>query len=170
MEDGLSDDSHISTGKTTIYLISFYKIAITGAIMTKLMSTFSEKVQNSYAKAGAFATEAISGIRTVAAFASEPTVGDKYQSHLEVARRFGIQSGFVNGFGTGIMFLVMYLVYAVAFWYGSQLVIQKVITNTLLNCSLLLGNDRRRCYDSIHCNYHCSWGDIACYATIRSIR
>jgi ABC-type bacteriocin/lantibiotic exporter with double-glycine peptidase domain len=101
-------------------------MAAAGAIMMKLMSSLTEQGQASYAKAGAFATEVISGIRTIAAFASEPTAGTKYQASLAEARKFGIRTGFASGLGVGFMLMVMYGVYALALWYGSELIIKGV--------------------------------------------
>ncbi len=45
--------------------------------MMKIMTSLTEKGQASYAKAGAYAAEVISGVRTVASFASEPVVAVK---------------------------------------------------------------------------------------------
>ena len=42
-----------------------------------MLAKISTKGQKEYAKAGAFASEAISGVRTIASFASEPIAADK---------------------------------------------------------------------------------------------
>ena len=49
----------------------------------------------------------------------------RYSSKLEQATKFGIRKGIVNGVGMGAVFLVMFGSYALAFWYGSTLVIDK---------------------------------------------
>ena len=53
-------------------------IAVAGTIVMRTMVKMAEKGQNAYAKAGAYATEVISSIRTVASFTSEPIVATKY--------------------------------------------------------------------------------------------
>jgi hypothetical protein len=45
--------------------------------MMKTMAKLTEQGQAAYAKAGAYAAEVISGVRTVASFASEPVVASK---------------------------------------------------------------------------------------------
>ena len=37
------------------------------------------------------------------------------------ARDFGIKKGLINGLAMGIVFLIMFLSYGLAFWYGSKL-------------------------------------------------
>lgn len=90
--------------------------------MTKMMASLTEQGQTAYAKSGAFAAEVIAGIRTVASFASEPTVATHYKSGLKEAKKLGIRSAIVGGVGIGITMFIFFGVYGLALWYGSTLV------------------------------------------------
>uniref|UniRef100_A0A7N6BKU6 Bile salt export pump n=1 Tax=Anabas testudineus TaxID=64144 RepID=A0A7N6BKU6_ANATE len=76
-----------------------------------------------YAKAGAVADEVLSSIRTVAAFGGEKKEVQRYDRNLISAQRWGIRKGLIMGFFTGYMWLVIFLCYGLAFWYGSSLVV-----------------------------------------------
>ena len=45
--------------------------------MVKILAQITTRGQKEYDKAGAFASETISGVRTIASFASEPIAADK---------------------------------------------------------------------------------------------
>lgn len=89
-------------------------LAIAGAFMVKLMASMTVRGQKAYASAGAFATEVISGIRTVAAFASEPKVLKRYVIDLDEARRLGTRTGVVSCLGIGLTMFLIYGTYALA--------------------------------------------------------
>ncbi|XP_041834877.1 bile salt export pump isoform X2 [Melanotaenia boesemani] len=76
-----------------------------------------------YAKAGAVADEVLSSIRTVAAFGGEKKEVERYDRNLTSAQKWGIRKGLIMGFFTGYMWLIIFLCYALAFWYGSTLVV-----------------------------------------------
>ncbi|TKS66207.1 Bile salt export pump ATP-binding cassette sub-family B member 11 [Collichthys lucidus] len=76
-----------------------------------------------YAKAGAVADEVLSSIRTVAAFGGELKEVQRYDKNLVSAQRWGIRKGLIMGFFTGYIWLIIFLCYGLAFWYGSSLVI-----------------------------------------------
>uniref|UniRef100_A0A8D3BUQ4 Bile salt export pump n=1 Tax=Scophthalmus maximus TaxID=52904 RepID=A0A8D3BUQ4_SCOMX len=76
-----------------------------------------------YAKAGAVADEVLSSIRTVAAFGGEIKEVQRYDRNLISAQRWGIRKGLIMGFFTGYMWLIIFLCYGLAFWYGSSLVV-----------------------------------------------
>ncbi|XP_074856744.1 bile salt export pump [Carettochelys insculpta] len=76
-----------------------------------------------YAKAGAVADEVLSSIRTVAAFGGERKEVERYDKNLVFAQRWGIRKGMIMGFFTGFIWFIIFLCYALAFWYGSKLVL-----------------------------------------------
>lgn len=47
---------------------------------------------------------------------------NRYNVHLGDARSFGIKKSMIAGTGMGFVFFVIFLVYALAFWYGAKLV------------------------------------------------
>ena len=46
----------------------------------------------------------------------------RYASNLEVARLAGTKKSLMAGIGLGIMFLVIFCIYGLAFWYGAKLI------------------------------------------------
>ncbi|CAL5375969.1 unnamed protein product [Camellia sinensis] len=82
----------------------------------------------SYRKAGSVAEQAISSIRTVLSFVAEDQLASRYAGMLEKAVPFGAKIGFAKGAGMGVIYLVTYSTWALAFWYGSILVARKEIT------------------------------------------
>ncbi|XP_060205963.1 ABC transporter B family member 19-like [Lycium barbarum] len=80
------------------------------------------KEEESYRKAGSIAEQAMSSIRTVTAFVAEDYLDAKYVESLEKSRSLGAKVGFAKGAGIGVIYLVTYATWALAFWYGSILV------------------------------------------------
>ncbi|CAA3012460.1 ABC transporter B family member 19-like [Olea europaea subsp. europaea] len=80
------------------------------------------KEENSYRKAGSIAEQAISSIRTVFSFVAEDNLTAKYADLLERSVPLGAKIGFAKGAGMGIIYLVTYSTWALAFWYGSILI------------------------------------------------
>uniref|UniRef100_A0A3B4ZEH0 ATP binding cassette subfamily B member 11 n=1 Tax=Stegastes partitus TaxID=144197 RepID=A0A3B4ZEH0_9TELE len=76
-----------------------------------------------YAKAGAVADEVLSAIRTVAAFGGEEKEAERYDKNLVEAQNWGVKKGTIIGVFQGYLWCIIFLCYALAFWYGSRLVI-----------------------------------------------
>ncbi|KAB2610990.1 ABC transporter B family member 19-like [Pyrus ussuriensis x Pyrus communis] len=86
------------------------------------------KEEVSYRKAGSVAEQAISSIRTVLSFVAEDHLAEKYTDLLNKLVPFGARIGFAKGAGVGVIYLVSYSTWALAFWYGSVLVAKEEIT------------------------------------------
>ncbi|KAG8380198.1 hypothetical protein BUALT_Bualt07G0168500 [Buddleja alternifolia] len=74
------------------------------------------KEEGSYRKAGSIAEQAISSIRTVIAFVAEDTLAEKYADFLDKSVPLGAKLGFAKGAGMGVIYLVTYSTWALAFW------------------------------------------------------
>ncbi|XP_019512150.1 PREDICTED: bile salt export pump [Hipposideros armiger] len=112
--------------KLTLVIISVSPlIGIGAAIIGLSVSKFTDHELKAYAKAGSVADEVISSIRTVAAFGGEKREVERYEKNLVFAQRWGIRKGIVMGFFTGFMWCLIFLCYALAFWYGSKLVLDE---------------------------------------------
>ncbi|XP_011358431.1 bile salt export pump [Pteropus vampyrus] len=110
--------------KLTLVIISVSPlIGIGAAIIGLSVSKFTDHELKAYAKAGSVADEVISSIRTVAAFGGEKREVERYEKNLVFAQRWGIRKGIVMGFFTGFMWCLIFFCYALAFWYGSKLVL-----------------------------------------------
>ena len=68
------------------------------------------------------AEQAISSIRTVFSFVAEDNLAARYAALLKISMPLGAKIGFARGAGIGVIYLVTYSTWALAFWYGSILV------------------------------------------------
>ena len=69
-------------------------------------------MQLKYEEASQVATDAVGGIRTVAAFSAEKKVMEAYEKKCESPIKQGIREGVVRGLGFGFSFLAFYFTYA----------------------------------------------------------
>ncbi|XP_026218183.1 bile salt export pump-like isoform X1 [Anabas testudineus] len=110
--------------KLTLVIVSASPLIGVGAgLMALFVAKLTGMELQAYAKAGAVADEVLSSIRTVAAFGGEKKEVQRYDRNLISAQRWGIRKGLIMGFFTGYMWLVIFLCYGLAFWYGSSLVV-----------------------------------------------
>ncbi|KAM6177947.1 bile salt export pump [Rhynchocyon petersi] len=112
--------------KLTLVIISVSPLIGVGAAAIGLsVSRFTDYELRAYAKAGCVADEVISSVRTVAAFGGEKKEVERYEKNLVFAQQWGIRKGIVMGFFTGYFWCLIFLCYALAFWYGSTLVLDE---------------------------------------------
>ncbi|XP_063322121.1 bile salt export pump-like isoform X1 [Pelmatolapia mariae] len=110
--------------KLTLVIIAASPLIGVGAgLMALFVAKLTGMELQAYAKAGSVADEVLSSIRTVAAFGGEKKEVQRYDRNLVSAQRWGIRKGLIVGFFTGFMWLVIFLCYGLAFWYGSSLVV-----------------------------------------------
>ncbi|KAJ9691870.1 hypothetical protein PVL29_011131 [Vitis rotundifolia] len=86
------------------------------------------KEEVSYRRAGSVAEQAISSIRTVFSFVAEDHLAERYAELLQKSVPSGAKLGFAKGAGMGVIYLVTYSTWALAFWYGSILVARREIS------------------------------------------
>ncbi|XP_068165354.1 bile salt export pump-like [Antennarius striatus] len=110
--------------KLTLVIVAASPLIGVGAgLMALFVAKLTGMELQAYAKAGAVADEVLSSIRTVAAFGGEQKEVQRYDRNLVSAQRWGIRKGLIMGFFTGYMWLIIFLCYGLAFWYGSTLVV-----------------------------------------------
>lgn len=91
--------------------------------MAVLMQGIETRKKDSYAEGDGIAREALGAIRTLIAFTAETRTYKRYKHILETTTSpLIVRSGFINGFGLGLVFFTLFCMYAVAMWYGSVLV------------------------------------------------
>uniref|UniRef100_A0A668AU52 ATP-binding cassette, sub-family B (MDR/TAP), member 11a n=1 Tax=Myripristis murdjan TaxID=586833 RepID=A0A668AU52_9TELE len=98
-------------------------IGIAAGLMAMAVGRLTGQELKCYAKAGAVADEVISSIRTVAAFGGEEKEVERYDQNLVEAQRWGVKKGTITGIFRGYLWSIIFFCFALAFWYGSQLVI-----------------------------------------------
>ncbi|GCB71343.1 hypothetical protein scyTo_0001535 [Scyliorhinus torazame] len=90
-----------------------------------LEADMTRKELTAYAKAGAVAEEVLMAIRTVFAFNGQQKALAKYEVNLKNAKDFGIRRAIVTSVSIGLQTFLIYGSYALAFWYGSKLVVDE---------------------------------------------
>uniref|UniRef100_A0A1I8APD0 ABC-type xenobiotic transporter n=1 Tax=Steinernema glaseri TaxID=37863 RepID=A0A1I8APD0_9BILA len=98
-------------------------LAATGYWMGKTTANRTHMEQEKYAVAGAIAEETFSSMRTVISLNGQKRELTRYEKALEDARKTGLVKYCYMGIGFGITYVVTYASYALAFWFGSRLVI-----------------------------------------------
>ena len=117
--------SFIYGWKLTLVMLSCTPIiVIATAMVAKVQSSLTAQELNAYGNAGNVAEEVLSAIRTVVAFNGEKKEVERYAKKLKPAEKSGIKRGLWSGVGGGGMWLIIYLSYAVAFWYGVKLILE----------------------------------------------
>ena len=65
------------------------------------------------------------GIRTVTSFNKQQQELDRYSEYLAVSKRTGIRSAPLRGLGLGVLPFILYMVFALGFWYGGKLIVEE---------------------------------------------
>ncbi|KAF7649430.1 hypothetical protein LDENG_00141550 [Lucifuga dentata] len=113
---------------TLVVIAASPLIGLAAGLMAMAMARLTGRELKAYAKAGAVADEVLSAIRTVAAFGGEDKEAERYDRNLVEAQNWGVKKGTIIGLFQGFLWCVIFLCFALAFWYGSQLVIDNELS------------------------------------------
>ncbi|GAU12261.1 hypothetical protein TSUD_02280 [Trifolium subterraneum] len=86
---------------------------------------FGGDYSNAYSKATSLAREAISNIRSVAAFGAEDRISIQFASELNKHNKQALLRGHISGFGYGVTQLLAFCSYALGLCYASVLIKKK---------------------------------------------
>nr|XP_033787111.1 ATP-dependent translocase ABCB1 [Geotrypetes seraphini] len=115
--------------KLTLVILAISPVmGLSAAIWSKILTAFTNKELTAYAKAGAVAEEVLSAIRTVIAFGGQKKEIIRYEENLEDAKKIGIRKAVTANISIGFAFFLIYASYALAFWYGTRLVVYEDYT------------------------------------------
>lgn len=73
---------------------------------------------------GSIAEEVISTVRTAHAFGTQDVLCDIFNGRVEKSRHVELKAAISNGMGLGFFFFIVYSCYALAFSYGTTLIIR----------------------------------------------
>ncbi|KAI0287206.1 P-loop containing nucleoside triphosphate hydrolase protein [Russula brevipes] len=99
-------------------------IAITGALMTKLISKYTQLSLEHVAEGGALAEEIVSTIRTAQAFGTQKVLASLYDVPAKKAHAMDRQIAVVQGIGFSCLFFAIYAAYGLSFSFGTTLINQ----------------------------------------------
>jgi ABC-type multidrug transport system fused ATPase/permease subunit len=107
----------------TLIVLSLVPLLVMSlAFVSKMVARYSTQEQTAYAKAGAIAEEVLSSIWTVVAFGGQERETQRYERQLDDARELGKRKGIFSGIAMGSIYLILFAMFALAFWYGSKLI------------------------------------------------
>uniref|UniRef100_A0A0N5AM76 Multidrug resistance protein 1 n=1 Tax=Syphacia muris TaxID=451379 RepID=A0A0N5AM76_9BILA len=110
--------------RMTLVMMAFTPLlAGLGGFLGRVVATRTQVEQEKYAFAGAIAEETFSSIRTVLSLNGYCFKRFRYEKALEESKRTGRLKYLYMGLGVSLMYLTTYASYAVAFWYGSKLIV-----------------------------------------------
>ncbi|KAK2982276.1 hypothetical protein RJ640_020828 [Escallonia rubra] len=107
-------------------IIATYPLLIGASITEQLfLKGFGGDYTRAYSRATAVAREAITNIRTVAAFGAEERISIQFASELNLPNKQALVRGHIAGFGYGLTQLFAFCSYALGLWYASVLIKHK---------------------------------------------
>ncbi|KAM0028059.1 putative ABC-type xenobiotic transporter [Helianthus debilis subsp. tardiflorus] len=113
---------------TLVMLSSILPLVISGGIMSITISKMASREQSAYAKAANIVEQTIGSIKTVAAFSGEKKAVVDYNKSLVDAYNSSVHQGLATGLCLGLMLLTVLCSYALAFWYGAKMILEKGYT------------------------------------------
>ncbi|KAL5182705.1 ABC transporter B family member 11 [Glycine soja] len=113
---------------TVVMLSCIPLLALSGAMITVIISKASSEGQAAYSTAAIVVEQTIGSIRTVASFTGERPAIAKYNQSLTKAYKTGVQEALASGLGFGVLYFVLMCSYGLAVWFGAKMVIEKGYT------------------------------------------
>ncbi|XAR54796.1 Xenobiotic-transporting ATPase [Bertholletia excelsa] len=108
--------------RLTLVVVATLPLTISGHISEKMfLKGYDGNLSKAYLKANMLASEAVSNIRTVAAFCSEDKVLELYGQELFEPSQHSFMHAQIAGIFYGITQFFIFSSYALALWYGSVL-------------------------------------------------
>lgn len=104
-------------------------LVISTCVMTKLAQKGYMDNMMAYAKAGGRAEQAITNLKTVAAFNGEEYEKQEFEKDLAITASFGKKNACKMGIGMAFFMLVIFILYSFAVYIGGLFVIEKFDTN-----------------------------------------
>ncbi|XP_041104910.1 ATP-dependent translocase ABCB1 [Polyodon spathula] len=120
--------------KLTLVILSVSPLlAASAAVLSKILASLTSKELSAYAKAGAVAEEILVSIRTVVAFNGQKKAVEKYETNLQAAKELGVKKVITTNISLGLSQFIIFGSYALAFWYGTKLVVDDPQNYTIGN-------------------------------------
>ncbi|GAA5960034.1 hypothetical protein JCM3765_006142 [Sporobolomyces pararoseus] len=99
-------------------------IGLAGSFMNKFVTDAKTKQLAATGRGATLAEEVISSVRISHAFGTQRKLASLYNEPNEETNQVGQASSRYQGFGLGVFFFIIYSSYALAFYYGTTLILQ----------------------------------------------
>ncbi|KAL8062072.1 hypothetical protein ABFX02_02G122900 [Erythranthe guttata] len=113
---------------TLVMLTSIPLIVISGGVMYSLSSKIASRAEKSYSNAANVFQQTIGSIRTVASFTGENQAVAKYKKFLDASYKSDLNVCLSSGVGTGSLLFIMFSSFALAVWFGANMILHKGYT------------------------------------------
>ncbi|KAL7158153.1 hypothetical protein ABFS83_02G122900 [Erythranthe nasuta] len=113
---------------TLVMLTSIPLIVISGGVMYSLSSKIASRAEKSYSNAANVVQQTIGSIRTVASFTGEKQAVAKYKKFLDASYKSDLNVCLSSGLGTGSLVFIMFSSFALAVWFGSNMILHNGYT------------------------------------------
>ncbi|OVA05874.1 ABC transporter [Macleaya cordata] len=125
--------------RITLVVLAMYPLLVTAHVSEKLfMKGYGGNLTKAYLKANMLAGEAVSNIRTIAAFCSEEKVINMYAYELKKPSESSFRRGQITGIFYGVAQFFMFTSYGLALWYGSVLLGKELVSFTSIMKSFMV--------------------------------
>ena len=115
--------------KLTLVILAISPLIIMGGKMQmSAMISHTKGAKDEFEKAGSIASEAIAGVRTVAAFGMQNKVQELFAGHLVDITKVSLRNGTIGGFGFAFGHFTMFFAYFVAFMVAAQWIADGTMT------------------------------------------
>eukprot|EP00985_Skeletonema_marinoi_P011151 scaffold5282_cov242-Skeletonema_marinoi.AAC.1 len=94
-------------------------IGIVVGVLSCFMRKYSGQALGEFSSAGSFASEILTGIKTIASLRAEGWASERYAGHVEKAQRYSVLTIICGKLASGLMGLLFYLIYTFAFAFGT---------------------------------------------------
>ncbi|KAJ3172722.1 ATP-binding cassette, sub-B (MDR TAP), member 4 [Geranomyces variabilis] len=108
---------------TLVVLACVPLVGVGGFMQLKSLTGAGEKAKSAYRDANSTANEALEQVRTVQTLTQEGAFLSQYSTLIEIPHKVVINGAFVSAIGFAGAESSIFLTYAVAFWYGSRLIL-----------------------------------------------
>ncbi|UKZ78470.1 hypothetical protein TrVFT333_006210 [Trichoderma virens FT-333] len=112
---------------TLILSCALFALLLSTSIGSRFVLTNNKISLESYAQGGSLAEEVIGSIRNTIAFGTQDRLSKKYSNYLDKGAIYGFKMQISMACMSAMMWLILYLTYALAFWQGSKYVVDEVI-------------------------------------------
>jgi len=108
---------------TLVILAAIPVIGIAGYLQLRVLEGSGTKTKKAYEDAGQIAVQSIQNIRTVLTLGKEKLFHQKYLDEIRLPHMQALKGANLASFGFGFSQGVIFMVYALAFYFGSRLII-----------------------------------------------
>lgn len=123
--------SHIVAWKIAVVLLATIPVLLaSGVLRLRIIAQYQKKHQKAFAQATAVTIEAVDNIRSIAAFSLERETYEVFKRSLKAPYKANLRSILHGNFWLSLAYSISNLVYALAYWWGSQQILAGAYSQT----------------------------------------